>query len=268
MNIGIIGFGFVGQAIYNYLKTINTINIFIYDKYKNISGITNIDIVFKTNIIYICLPTEYNDELKTYDMSIIDTTIEQLSKNNYTGVILIKSTILPLYCSELNNKYKNLSIIHNPEFLSARTASEDFANQSHIILGYTEQSKNVINLVERFYELIFPSALMSIVTSDESALIKIGCNSFYATKIQYFTEIYLLCEKLNISYGIVKDTMLKNNWINPMHTCIPGHDNMLSFGGACLPKDISSLNQLLIKNNINNKVINSVITERNEMRSL
>ena len=108
---------------------------------------------------------------------------------------------------------------------------------------------------------------MSIVTSDESALIKIGCNSFYATKIQYFTEIYLLCKKLNISYDTVKDTMLKNNWINPMHTTIPGHDKMISFGGACLPKDISSLNQLLIKYNIENQVINSVITERNEMRS-
>ena len=264
MNIGIIGFGFVGQAIYNYLKTINTINIFIYDKYKNINGI---DIVFNTDILYICLPTEYNDELKTYNMSIIDDTMDQLSKNNYTGIILIKSTVLPLYCSELNNKYKNLSIIHNPEFLSAKTASEDFTNQSHIILGYTEHSTHVIKLVERFYEIIFPNRLMSIVTSDESALIKIGCNSFYATKIQYFTEIYLLCKKLNISYDTVKDTMLKNNWINPMHTTIPGHDKMISFGGACLPKDISSLNQLLIKYNIENQVINSVITERNEMRS-
>ena len=245
MNIGIIGFGFVGQAINNYLKKIEDINIYIYD----INNINTIDVVFSSDIIYICLPTNYSDELKTYDMVHVDTTLEILSKH-YNGIIMIKSTILPSYCAEMNCKYENLYIIHNPEFLSAKTANEDFANQSHIVIGYTK----------------FPSASISIVTSEESALIKLAANSFYATKIQYFTEIYLLCDKLNISYDTVKNTILKNNWINPMHTTIPGHDQMLSFGGACLPKDISSLNQLMIKYNCANKVVNNVINERNEMR--
>ena len=265
MNIGIIGYGFVGQAIYNYLKNVNNINIFVYDKYKNINSI---DIIFTTEILYICLPTEYSDELKTYDMSSYDSTLKILAENNYNGIILIKSTILPNYCSELNDQYNMLTIIHNPEFLTARTASEDFANQKHIILGYTKQSFNNIDLIEKYYNKLFPLASISIVRSEESALIKLSCNSFYATKIQYFTEIYLLCKKLNISYDTIKNTMLKNNWINPMHTDIPGHDNIISFGGTCLPKDISSLNQLFISNNVDNKNINSVIIERNEMRKI
>jgi UDPglucose 6-dehydrogenase len=261
MNIGIIGFGFVGQAINNYLKKIEDINIYIYD----INNINTIDIVFSSDIIYICLPTNYSEELKTYDMVHVDTTLEILSKY-YNGIIMIKSTILPSYCAEMNSKYENLYIIHNPEFLSAKTANEDFANQSHIVIGYTKQSYHSIDLIEKFYNTIFPLASISIVTSEESALIKLAANSFYATKIQYFTELYLLCEKLNISYDTIKNAILKNNWINPMHTTIPGHDQMLSFGGACLPKDISSLNQLMIKYNCANKVINSVINERNEMR--
>ena len=43
--------------------------------------------------------------------------------------------------------YKDLNIIYNPEFLSAKTANEDFINQQHIILGYTEQSKESVSLV-------------------------------------------------------------------------------------------------------------------------
>jgi UDP-glucose 6-dehydrogenase len=61
--------------------------------------------------------------------------------------------------------------------------------------------------------------------------------------------------------------MLDNGWINPMHTTVPGHDNNISFGGACFPKDISALNEYFKKLEMPNDVINSVIIERNNMRS-
>ena len=264
MNIGIIGLGFVGSAINNYLSKQN-VNIFTYDKYKNINSFNNI---LKTYILYICLPTLYCANKKTYDMDEIDKTIELLANNKYKGIVLIKSTILPSYCSMINNLYPKLTIIHNPEFLTARTAVEDFANQRNIILGYTSQSKYIISTLEIFFKELFPTAIISSVTSEEAGLCKLACNSFYATKIQYFTEIYLLCEKLNISYDNVKNLMLANNWINPMHTNIPGHDNMISFGGACFPKDISALNQLMNSSDSSNKVVEAVITERNLMREL
>jgi UDPglucose 6-dehydrogenase len=199
-------------------------------------------------------------------MSEINSTIERLNESNYQGIIIIKSTVLPNYCSDQNDKYPNLKIINNPEFLSARTAVEDFKNQKHIILGYTNQSKNDIEMVKIFYQTEFPLATLSITNSFESALTKIACNSFYATKIQYFTEIYLLCQKMNLSYENVKNMMLKNEWINPMHTTVPGPDNNISFGGACFPKDISSFNQYLEDLNLPHDVINATIIERNELR--
>ena len=60
--------------------------------------------------------------------------------------------------------------------------------------------------------------------------------------------------------------MLKNEWINPMHTNVPGNDGNISFGGLCFPKDITALNTYLSDLNIPHKVIESVISERNEMR--
>lgn len=262
MNIGICGFGFVGQAINDFFKN-EELTIYIYDKYKNINCI---NILFATDILYICLPTLYSEVNKTYDMMEIDSTLEQLAVNNYKGVILIKSTVLPDYCSYINNKYKNLIILHNPEFLSARTASYDFANQSHIIFGYTVQSQYIADPIFDLYKVLFPNAIISIVTAEEAGLTKLACNSFYATKIQYFTEIYLLCNKMGISYDRVKELMLNNNWINPMHTSVPGHDNMISFGGACFPKDIEALNQYMKTNDVSHNVVEAVIKERNYMR--
>jgi UDP-glucose 6-dehydrogenase len=108
--------------------------------------------------------------------------------------------------------------------------------------------------------------IISICSSLESETIKLACNSFYATKIQFFTEINLLCSKIGIEYNNVKNKMLMNGWINPMHTDVPGHDGQISFGGACFPKDINALNSFMQKNNIVHGVINSVVVENKEMR--
>jgi UDP-glucose 6-dehydrogenase len=71
---------------------------------------------------------------------------------------------------------------------------------------------------------------------------------------------------MDIDYNNVKDLMLLNNWINPMHTEIPGHDGIISFGGKCFPKDIKALNEVFRKNDIAHKVIDSVVKENIEMR--
>ena len=71
---------------------------------------------------------------------------------------------------------------------------------------------------------------------------------------------------MNVSFEDVKTMMLNNDWIHAQHTSIPGHDGQLSFGGACLPKDISALNEFMKELHVPCKVIEAAITERNEMR--
>jgi UDPglucose 6-dehydrogenase len=265
VKIGICGFGFVGSAINNFFVTKH--EILIYDKYKNIN---TFNILLESDILFICLPTniENKDDLaSSYDLLEIDNTINLLNNKNFQGIIIIKSTVLPLYCQEINNKYPDLKIIHNPEFLSARTANQDFTNQKHIILGYTKQSFDVINIIYDFYQLLFPNVLISITTSEESSLVKLGCNSFYAMKIQFFTELFLLCKKMNLDYDNVKNMMLKNDWINPMHTLIPGHDGQISYGGSCLPKDIQALSNFMNQQEVSNLVLDAVIKDNKKTRN-
>lgn len=264
MKIGICGLGIVGSAVYNFFKD-KEVELYVYDKYNGIPNST-IDILMESEILYICLPTLYDDILKSYNMEAINTTIDILNNMKYTGIIIIKSTVLPDYVDIINCIYEDLNIIYNPEFLSAKTASEDFANQNHIILGYTVQSKKIISLVEHFYKMYFMNAIISITTAKEASITKLACNSFYAVKVQFFTEIYLLCQNNNIVYDNIKKMMLLNGWINSMHCNIPGPDNNISYGGMCLPKDIMAFNEYLKSYEIPNSVINSTITERNNMR--
>ena len=61
--------------------------------------------------------------------------------------------------------------------------------------------------------------------------------------------------------------MLNNDWINKMHTNVPGTDGQLSYGGYCFPKDTNALYNYMDKNNIPNGVLGAVIKERNKMRN-
>jgi len=60
--------------------------------------------------------------------------------------------------------------------------------------------------------------------------------------------------------------MLKNNWINPMHTNVPGPDGELGFGGACFPKDTRALNSYMEKKETEHQVLKSVIEECDRVR--
>jgi nucleotide sugar dehydrogenase len=273
VKIGICGVGFVGQAIQSFFlnnkkpveQEFHKHEIEVYDKYKNINTLAQ---VINTNLLYICLPTPFNEQLKTYDLSEISQLLFLLHEQKYTGTILLKSTVTPNYCTDMNQMYKGLKIVHNPEFLSARTAAQDFAQQEHIILGYTPQSQCMLNFLSEFYKVLFPKAIISSCSAEVASLTKLACNSFYATKVQYFTELYELCQRMGISYTTVKDLMIRNNWIHPQHTTVPGPDGQISFGGACLPKDLSALNQYMALYKTPHQVLNAAITERNEMRTL
>ena len=262
--IGVCGIGVVGSAIAECFENKN-INVIKYDKYNN-NSYDNIDKLLVSDIIFLCLPTTYSDEKKEYDKSSLTEVCSFLVLKNYTGIVVIKSTIEPGSCRNLKNKF-NLNILHNPEFLSMRTAKKDFENQNHIVIGGdTNNDKNISSLLN-FYKKYWVNAEFSLITYEESELMKIGVNCFYSVKIQFFNELYKLTNTYeNASYNIVIETMLKNNWISPTHTSVPGPDGKLSYGGMCFPKDTNAMLQLMKKKDVPCKILEATIIERNEMR--
>ena len=261
--IGIIGLGFVGGAIYKSF-TEKKINVIGYD--INIEGSTFKDCL-KANIIFLCLPTQFNETEKSFDKSIIIDVLSDLNMNNYKGLVIIKSTVEPNTTDILQELFPKLKLFHNPEFLSANTAFEDFHYQSHIVLGKSSTSSDEdLKQLEDFYHNYYPDAKISLCSSNESESMKIYLNSFYSVKIQFFNELYLLCDKTKTNYNNVLDLMLKNNWINPMHTKVPGTDGKLSYGGYCFPKDTNALLHFMKEMDSPCKVLEASIKERNEMR--
>uniref|UniRef100_A0A6C0ACQ7 UDP-glucose/GDP-mannose dehydrogenase dimerisation domain-containing protein n=1 Tax=viral metagenome TaxID=1070528 RepID=A0A6C0ACQ7_9ZZZZ len=268
LNIGVIGLGFVGSAIKNSLKKKlgETSNIILYDKFKD-GGIGSLEQCLNTNILFLALPTLYSEEKNSYDKTAIIETINYLEKEKYSGLVVIKSTVEPGTTNQLSKDNK-LKIIHNPEFLTARTAEDDFNNQNHIVIGLGSKVKEedndlikLINLYKTYY-----TDNITLLSSDESEAMKLFVNSFYAVKVQFFNELYLLCENKKIDYNKTKEAMLKNGWIHTMHTQVPGPDGKLSYGGACFPKDTKALLKVMENSKTPCKILKGCIEENKEMR--
>ena len=184
--VSVIGLGFVGGAMFRSFKEKGA-SVFGYDKYKKDIDMGPLDLCLSTKITFLCLPTLFNKKTKSYDKSAINSVCSFLNEKKYQGVVVVKSTVEPQTVSKLCDNYTNLHFIHNPEFLTARTAYHDFHNQTHIVLGRSKNCSNQnFNNAYTFYAQYYPRARISVCSSDESECMKIFVNSFYSTKIQIF----------------------------------------------------------------------------------
>ena len=258
--VSIIGYGCVGQAIKKSLE-LKDIKVLYYDKYKDSNTLEE---CLQSDILFICVPTNLDNISKEYDKKELYDSIKMLSDNNYQGIVVNKCTVEPLNITELSKKFTNIKLVNNPEFLSSDTAFEDFHNQKHIVLGKTDNiEEKDFNKLKIFYEEKYPQAEISICSSTEAEYMKIFCNSFYAVKIQFFNELYLSCKKNNCDYNVIKDMMIKNGWINSMHTNVPGKDGKLGYGGMCFPKDTNALLTFLKQQDTNHRILEACIEENN-----
>lgn len=271
LTFGIIGLGVVGNALKQSLELQSfSKNIIItYDKYKNIGQLIDL---LACDIIFVCLPTPIDEKTHFYDISAFHEMLTGLSYFQYMGLFVVKSTVSIGTTSMLSETY-NVRMCHNPEFLTARTAFDDFNNPKQVVLGVSESTlvdekgDELYKLLKCIYELWFPNAIMSECTPEESESMKLFCNSYYAVKIQLFNEYYLLTKQYgNTDYNVIRQLMINNGWIEQMHTQVPGPDQKLSYGGACLPKDTLQLNQLMAQHDIPHAILDATICERNTMR--
>lgn len=262
--VGQIGHGFVGSAL-NQSFLIKGVHTRVYDKYKDMG---TFDDILDSDILFLCLPTPYVAGYG-FDLHAILSTCKKLEEKEYGGIVVIKSTVEPGITEKLNKKFKTLRFCHNPEFLSAKTAFEDFHNQKHIVIGHTVNnynSKSDAQIVAELYKTLYSDAEISICESTESEAMKLFANNFYAMKVQIFNEFYFLCQKMGADYENVKELMIKNNWINPMHTVVPGGDGQVSYGGFCFPKDTNALCHMMKSLGSPHQVLEACIKERNEIR--
>ena len=257
--IGIVGNGFVGGAICRGLNHYHDIKIYDISESKRTHDLLE---TIQQEIVFVCLPTPMFKDTFECDTSYIINFFNTAITNDYNPntIFVIKSTV-PIGTTELLcKKFNPLKIVHSPEFLTARTATIDFITPSRNVVG--GKIENGIGIIKKLYEDRFPGVQCLTMSSDESEFIKYFANSFFATKVSFFNEMYLLCSKMNLNWDNVLNGVMSDGRIGISHYQVPGHDGDFGFGGTCFPKDINAFIKTFEKHNIDPLVLKSA-WERN-----
>lgn len=226
--IGIVGFGFVGQAVYAALQ--DPSSAVVYDKHKK--AYRDSAPLLNTDAIFICVSTPTTDQ-GCQDLSAVADILAWLNDSNYQGLVILKSTVLYKHAEP---HIKGLRVVFNPEFLSQNTASQDFFSMPVVLGGDARDCIAAREIYETQFDLLCPTEFI-LCTAEEACQLKYVHNIYHAYKALFWNWV---CEitgnhrKLCQLYRQIRPKSLEMERV--------AADGKMGVGGACFPKDTAAFN--------------------------
>ena len=224
LEIGIVGYGIVGQATARTLEKHTTIKR--RDPEKDYD-----DDVSNCDIIFICI----NE--KDSQMANLTKLINDLTKINKKCFFVIRTTMIPGTTKAMAEKYKR-NFVFMPEFLREWNAKKDSENPDKIVIG-TEDKGIFETLATLFSDIVSVEYIIRVSTT-EAELAKVALNSLALIKIVFAEELFDLSKALKADYKNIYRIFELDQNINERHL-ISGKDDYRGANGKCLPKDADFL---------------------------
>ena len=225
-NIGIVGFGFVGQSLAAFLGP-----CYIYDPAKYPDSPQ--DVINKCKYAFVCVPTPSSSDMSC-DTSIVEEVVGWIQSE----YIIIRSTVAPGTTDRLKAK-TGKHIIFQPEYIgeTANHPLADHKNQDFIILG---GDPNDTNAVAELYKKYYNSDVKFYFTTAKCAeLTKYMENAFLATKVIFCNEFYDISKAIGVNYNELRELWLADPRIGRSHTFV--YPENRGFDGNCLVKDVKAI---------------------------
>ena len=232
--IGIVGLGFVGNAVWQSYKD-SFFNSIIIDPAKGWYA-TYQDLI-QCSAVFVCVPSPQGDD-GSCDTSILESVLKELKAVDYTGVIISKVTAPPDVYSRLQKEYPNL--VHAPEFLTAANAIADYQNGKFAFIGgavsaYRNEAERIIKIGQTQLESVRHCSIQ------EASMVKYILNCYLATKVIFMNEVSKLAETMGCDWNVLQGLIECDNRVGNTHMQVPGPDGQFGFGGMCFPKDTSAM---------------------------
>ena len=256
--IGVVGNGFVGGAVaHGFVR--KGLDVFVYDKQPNRS-LDSIEDVLSCDFIFVCLPTPMNSaEGGDADLSILIEFFEYINEiEAFDPIYILKSTV-PVGTTEmLSSLNKEIKLVHNPEFLTAANAKEDFLNPERTVIGGPAELAQIVSNLFMDYFCTERNKVCEkpiLMDSKASEIVKYSANSFLALKVSFFNMVFELSKKTGVNFDDVVNGVCSDSRIGYSHTLVPGPDGQMGYGGTCFPKDINAMIKMLERLNIDNDIL-------------
>jgi len=242
--IAIAGYGYVGKAYYEVFK--NYYQLEIVDPAYNTKKILDIKDL-KAVICCVGTPEDQNGACDgTQIFQVLTDTPDNIP-------VLIKSTISIDIWNQIVAKYPTRKIAFSPEFLRAASATEDLANSNMFIV-----SGSGVDFWRKFFKKRFPKTKIHLYSAEEAILIKYFRNSYLATKVSFFNQVYDLCETYNIDFDCVRQGVCDDTRIGHSHSFVDA-ETARGWGGFCFPKDTAALLTMANQEKINLSVLKEAV---------
>mgnify|MGYP003298622037 CR=1 FL=1 len=260
--ICIIGGGHVGLSVGKVLAKKYDVQIVDIDSKKvtsinslkidNLNAVKSLDETTKFEVAIICLPTNFNEQTKTYDTKSIAENVKAINEINPAALIVLKSTVAIGFTESLQSKNE---IVYAPEFLREKTAFEDALNPDRLVVGCNKISPKAYKYASTIESVINIPRKTIFMSYKEAEAVKLYSNAYLAMRIAFFNDLDTTAMKEDINTKKV----IKAMGLDPR---IGDYYNNPSFfySGYCLPKDARALS-----NQVNSDLINAIVSS-NESR--
>ena len=251
--IGFIGQGFVGKSYADdfELRGHKVVRYSLEEPYRaNKKRIKDCDIVF----IAVPTPTVLSEARANggrpqtrFDCSIVE---EALTLVGVGKTAVIKSTILPGTTRQLQKKFPKLFVMHSPEFLVLKNASEDAARPLRNIIGIPKKTAAFISRAKTVLQMLPKAPYESICIAEEAELVKYAGNFFLYLKVLFANSIYDTAAAVGANYEVVRASIAADPRIGSSHLQVlhdSGHRGAKrgrGAGGVCFIKDIAAFADL------------------------
>lgn len=239
--IGIVGHGFVGKAV-DYGFTHPNVEKFYVDPLYG----TSIDdlVEWQPHITFICAPTPMGPN-GIISATIVEDATLKILQHTASGVA-IKSTVTPDVIQRLAFTADQLGcvnrFVYNPEFLTESNSKQEFVNpEFHIFGGHIDACHSLIWAYNEFSMCNMKH--INLMGPVEAAFVKYAINSFLATKVTFFNQLYDAVASMGCNFNHVINAVSDDPRIGDTHMKVPGFDGKRGFGGACFPKDIEAFSK-------------------------
>ena len=248
MNIGIVGLGVVGKAIYHGF-TEKGHTVYMHDtadvekEYQSNFRLKE-ELMEECSVIFICVPTPSRDN-GACDLTTVFEVFGALHRawaqqpqgvqlTDDQPIIAIKSTCIPGTVDTLKKMYP--WVCSNPEFLRAEYAVKDFLEPDRIIIGADKESiyERMANLYEAW---TCPKVYLS---PREAETVKYLSNAYLLLKVAYSEEARILCTRIGVEVEPVMEAVVLDHRIDESHLKPLG---AMPKDSVCLPKDALALIQ-------------------------
>ncbi|MBK8168965.1 MAG: nucleotide sugar dehydrogenase [Sandaracinaceae bacterium] len=220
------------------------------------------DAIFRTRGALVCVGTPRGDDGRLDDTAVLGA-VESIAKAVGKGVsytIVVRSTVPPGFFRRAKTRIADiasangsqLGLAINPEFLREGSAVRDREEPELIV--YASEDDAASAFVESLYA--DRASRISRVDPESAEMLKLVCNTWHALKVSFANEVARLARPHNVDPFAVMELLCRDTKLNTSSAYLrPG----MPFGGACLVKDVASLEAYARDNDVNVPVLAHVL---------